>query len=213
MSISIERKPCRRCGFHAHIQAFFRQNRTTSPIGHVYVAKHAVCIGCELSARNDPTPQARALRKARNTIQHHAAKWEMRAPDFAKAFGWDPERMAHDFLHASENTCVYCWFPYADMGHGLDDLTIDILDREKDPRYRTNVRVCCRTCNMEKATMAPELWDQRLIEWAAWRAWMNRIVVDPVHGLPLFASLETPRVAAAAMPRPDTRRGPRLIGT
>jgi hypothetical protein len=50
-----------RCGFHAHIQAFFRQNRTTSPIGHVYVAKHAVCVGCELSARNVTRRIASAL--------------------------------------------------------------------------------------------------------------------------------------------------------
>jgi len=211
MSVSIQRKPCRRCSFPADIQAFFRQNHKKTPVGQVYLTERAICIGCELSARNDPTPEARALRKARNSIQHHAEKWKMRAPDFAKEFGWDPERMAHDFLHANENTCVYCWFPYADMGHGLDDLTIDILDRNKDPRYRTNVRVCCRTCNMEKATMEPELWDRRLIEWASWRAWMNRIVVDPWHGLPLFSSLDTPRAAAAAMPRPDVRRGPRLI--
>jgi hypothetical protein len=65
---------------------------------------------------------------------------------------------------------------------------------------------------MEKSTMAPELWDRRLIEWAEWRAWMNRIVVDPFHGLPLFSCLEAPRAAAAAMPRHDIRRGPRLIG-
>jgi hypothetical protein len=28
--------------------------------GQVYLAEHAICIGCELTARNDPTPEARA---------------------------------------------------------------------------------------------------------------------------------------------------------
>jgi hypothetical protein len=202
--VAILRKPCSRCGYDADISAFYRVNQKAS----ILALRKTVCIGCELSARNDPTPEARALRKARNSIQHHAEKFSMRAPDFAKQFGWDPERMAHDFLHANENTCVYCWFPYADMGHGLDDLTIDILDRNKEPRYRTNVRICCRTCNMEKATLPTEIWDRRLIEWASWRAWMKRIVIDPVHGLPLFAAVEPMLPIAAAAIRPEVRRGP-----
>ena len=61
---------------------------------------------------------------------------------------------------------------------------------------------------MEKATLPPEIWDRRLIEWASWRAWMKRVVVDPMHGLPLFAAVEPMLPIAAAAIRPEVRRSP-----
>jgi hypothetical protein len=150
------------------------------------LAKHSICIGCELTERNDPTPQARAIRKARNSLLHHAEKYEMQPQRFAKKYGWNIERMAHDFLHAHDNTCVYCWTPYGEMGHGLDDITIDIVDVEKEPYYHTNVQRCCRTCNSEKSTLPPEIWARRLIEWREWRDWMEAMKAQPLYGLPLF---------------------------
>lgn len=182
---SIRRKKCKRCGYEGDEEAFFRQNRT-KVFGQVYLPKRAVCIGCELTARNDPSPKARALRKAQNSICNHAEKWGMTPAAFSVRFGWEPDRMVHDLLHVAENTCVYCWSPYGDMGHGLDDITIDIIDPEKDPYYHTNAQWCCRTCNAQKSTLSPELWSRRLIEWRRWRAWMARIEVNPTHGLPLF---------------------------
>jgi hypothetical protein len=187
----IHRKRCRRCGYIGDEEAFFRQNKTKitragPSFGQVYLAKHSLCIGCELTERNDPTPEARALRKARSSIQHHAEKYNMPAQNFAARYCWEAERMARDVLHTLENSCVYCWFPYSAMGHGLDDITFDIVDRTKEPYYHTNVRCCCRTCNAEKSTILPELWARRLIEWRNWRKWMDRIGIEPTFGLPLF---------------------------
>lgn len=181
----IRRKKCKRCGYEADEEAFFRQNRKKL-FGQVYVTERATCIGCELTARNDPTPEARALRKVRNSIAHHAEKWGMTPKAFSVRFGWEPERMVYDVLHTAENTCVYCWFMYQEMGHGLDDISLDIIDPSKDPYYYTNVQWCCRTCNTEKSSLPPELWARRLIEWRRWREWMDNIHNNPSHGLPLF---------------------------
>jgi hypothetical protein len=185
---AVPRRTCSKCG-GTWPEAFYRQNRTKNPVGQVYLAKHSVCVGCELTARNEPTPPARALRKAHNSISHHASEYALPAPEFAKLYGWKAERMQHDVLHASENTCCYCWTPYREMGHGLSDLTFDIIDRLKPPHYHTNVRVCCLTCNREKATLPPEVWAQRLVTWPQYQDWIKRIGTDQTHGLPLFGKL------------------------
>jgi hypothetical protein len=184
---TIRRKKCSRCGYEGDEEAFFRGNKEVRRSGQVYLTTRAICIGCELSARNDPTPEARALRKARNSLAHHADKYEMPPKDFARRYGWDAERMAHDLTHALENTCVYCWEPYGAMAHGLDDITLDVIDPTKEPYYHTNVQWCCRTCNQEKSTLAPEIWARRLIEWRRWQEWHRSIEKAPLHGLPLFS--------------------------
>lgn len=113
----------------------------------------------------------------------------MSAPEFSRVYAWKAERMAHDVLHASDNTCGYCWTAYADMGHGLSDLTFDVRDRDSLPYYHTNVQICCATCNQEKATMAPEIWARRLIEWREYKDWTSRVTDDPTYGLPLFGNM------------------------
>jgi hypothetical protein len=182
----IRYKKCRKCGRESDEEAFFSKNRIIRLSGEVYITTRSVCIGCELSARNEPTLEARALRKVYNSATHHAAKYKMSTANFCKKYGWDQKRMAYDVLHAHENTCAYCWFEYAKMGHGLDDVTLDIIDPDGEPYYHTNVRWCCRTCNLEKSTLPPEIWARRLIEWRNWKAWMDAINERPTYGLPLF---------------------------
>jgi hypothetical protein len=41
------------------VQAFFRRDKQTSRNRQVYLTSRAVCIGCELTQRNDPTPARR----------------------------------------------------------------------------------------------------------------------------------------------------------
>ena len=96
--------------------------------------------------------------------------------------------MAHDLRHALDNTCAYCWFPYNEMGHGLDDVTVDIIDPKKDPYYHTNVQWCCRTCNSAKSTLPPELWARRLIEFRRRAVYLTK--AGPDGGLPLFAAAQ-----------------------
>jgi hypothetical protein len=166
-------------------EAAFRKNS----VGQVHLTR-PVCVGCELTDRNDPTPEERARRKAQNSIATHAEKYGMKPLEFAKRYGWDVERMVYDILHGHENTCPYCWERYDVMGHGLSDITLDVVDSKAEPYYGTNVRWCCQTCNREKSTMSPELWARRLIFWKQYMQWRERLKQNPTHGLPLFGDLE-----------------------
>jgi hypothetical protein len=184
----IKTKKCNKCGGEWDAEAFFRKRnlphmKLSAPS---FIDYHPTCIGCELSERNDPTPEERARRKADNSIRLHAEKYKMKPSEFATRFGWDIERMVYEILHGHENTCPYCYERYDVMGHGLTDITLDIVNPEREPYYRTNVKWCCATCNREKATMPPELWDRRLIVWPQYMAWRERIRGDVTHGLPLF---------------------------
>jgi hypothetical protein len=89
---------------------------------------------------------------------------------------------------ARRNTCAYCWEKYERMGHGLSDITLDVIDREREPYYRTNTRWCCQTCNREKASLPPWLWERRLIVWPLYMRWREGVLASPTHGLPLFAN-------------------------
>jgi hypothetical protein len=111
----------------------------------------------------------------------------MTPTDFAKRYGWEVERMIYDITHGHENTCPYCWEKYERMGHGLTDITLDIIDRDREPYYRTNTKWCCATCNREKASLPPWLWERRLIVWPLYMRWRENVIANPVHGLPLFA--------------------------
>ena len=76
--VETQRKKCRKCGRMADAEAFFSRNRKkmsdpnrTNVFGEVYVTtapgydlaghhrRRTICIGCELSARNDPSPGER----------------------------------------------------------------------------------------------------------------------------------------------------------
>ena len=186
--VAIRTKHCIQCGGEWDLEIAFRRDasklrRSAGILAEQYRAR---CIGCELTDRNDPTPDERARRKAKNTITHHAEKYEMKPIDFAKRYGWNVERMVYDVLHGLENTCCYCWDRYERMGHGLDDITLDVVDRDREPYYSTNVKWCCRTCNSEKATMTPEQWARRCDFWRQYMPWRERIKAEQTYGLPLF---------------------------
>ena len=181
-------KKCSKCGGEWDEEAFFRRDTSINrrSAGALAEQYRTVCIGCELTERNDPTPEERARRKAHNTTALHAAKCGMTPNDFAKRYGWDIERIVYDIIHGHENTCPYCWEKYERMGHGLTDMTLDIINREREPYYRTNTKWCCSTCNREKASLPAELWERRLIVWPQYMKWRNSVLANPTHGLPLF---------------------------
>jgi len=148
-------------------------------------------MGCEQQERDDRKRRNRPKAKARNTFYHHADKFiqagkaESRR-EFAELYGWDIGQMSHDIEHAYGNGCPYCHQSFAEMGHGLSDVTLDIIDTEKPPYYTTNVRWVCATCNKEKQRTPPELWGAKLIAWEKWRQQQERIKNNPFCGLPLF---------------------------
>jgi hypothetical protein len=159
---------CQTCGttYPADVaEMFFRRGWSS----RIRDERRRVCIGCEQTLRDERKRLCRAKTKAHDTIANHANKYGMRKADFARKYGWDADRIAHDVEHAYENTCNYCWRPYAEMEHGLADVTIDIVDPQKEPYYATNTKPCCRTCNTEKGPLNPEQWARKRIGWQLWQ--------------------------------------------
>lgn len=135
------------------------------------IVRHRECVGCKQEKRDAVKQQNRWLIKARDTLARHTRRYNeahdlnLTAKQFSQQFFWVTARIAHDMKHASENTCSYCWRPYAEMPAGLAAVTVDIRDRSVDPFYHRNVGICCNTCNTEKGQMTPEQWQGRLQYW------------------------------------------------
>ena len=153
-----EEKRCKSCGFDWPL-TFFRKHtdKRAKDQSRAYIyARRAICLGCESLKRDEPTQEARTLRKARNTIRNHAKKFGHTTEFMRVKFGWDPEHFAHDIQHAFSNGCPDCRFTYAEMKNGLADVTLDINDRDRPPYYQSNVRWICMTCNVAKQGKTPE---------------------------------------------------------
>lgn len=166
-------KICAKCGGSFRVDVFFRRDSNANR--HTRVTVRAICIGCEQKDRDAAKQRNRFPAKARAVIASHARKLLKRgviqaSTDLTVLFGWDAKTIAHDFEHAFANGCAYCSRKYASMGHGLADLTLDLVDRDAPPYYRTNTKLCCSTCNKEKGQTPPHLWAAKLVEWAKWEA-------------------------------------------
>lgn len=140
------------------------------------ITRRPVCIPCEQRARDNQKQANRPAAKARGTLRNHAAKFVKAgiitdASELASRFGWSVAQMAHDIEHAYRNGCPYCHQPFASMGHGLADVTLDIHDTASPPFYRTNCRWVCATCNKEKQRTPPHLFAAKLQGWETWRRW------------------------------------------
>jgi len=188
-------KTCRRCGLtYEPAEAFFRQNLNhRGKLGNYRYLK-SVCIGCETTARTERKRRNRPREKARRTWHHHADKYiklgmAKSRDDFAKRYGWDLDQMAHDIEHASANGCPYCHQLFAEMVHGLADITLDIINPDMPPYYESNVRWVCMTCNREKKKTPPDLWGAKLQCWKKWRDHQDRLKTNPYAGLPLLDCL------------------------
>lgn len=153
-------------------QVFFRIREAGA---YTNPRRSRVCIGCQITQRTDRARERRALTKAETTLRFHAGRAVQAGmvaipAEFARRFGWEPRRMAHEIEHIYENTCPYCEQPFAEMEHGLADVTIDIIDPRKEPFYKTNTKWVCMTCNREKQNSSPEQWSIKLRAWRKWRS-------------------------------------------
>jgi 5-methylcytosine-specific restriction endonuclease McrA len=148
---------------------------------------HSKCIACLQAANDKKKRPDRWPDKARDTIRRHAEKYDMSLDGFIEKYGWDIPRVAHLMKHASENTCSYCRDLYSEMGHGLADITMDIIDPRKEPYLETNAQPCCRTCNTRKGDRTPEEW---AIILRCWRQYDRRMQKEALTRLPLWEAAE-----------------------
>ena len=68
------------------------------------------------------------------------------------------------------------------MGGGPPVMTFDVVDRDRPPHYRTNVTICCATCNKSKQDKTPEEWEENLRNWRKWKEQQKKLGVDPWYG-------------------------------
>lgn len=179
---SISQRTCKQCG-GSYSTVFFRTKNSWS--------KHVVCIGCELTGRTTEKQRNRPLKKAQSAVKTHAPKLIKRGvivseQELIMRYGWNAIEMAHDIEHAFKNGCPYCCEKFATMPHGLGDVTLDIVDTDRPPFYKTNVKWVCITCNRAKSRTSPDVWSEKLAMWAEWRRIREAKLIDPWYGT-LFA--------------------------
>ena len=137
MTLVGEKIECKRCHFRGDAE-WFGQTRKV-----VFTSKYenprSICPMCLQEERDKHKREDRAVVKATKMLYNHAKKYGMRPRQFAKKFGWSIKQISHDINHNFENWCPYCIEAYQKMGHGLRDLTLDIINPEEPPYY-TNVK-------------------------------------------------------------------------
>jgi hypothetical protein len=138
-----------------------------------------VCRACEQDVRDARKRDNRWATKARSTTKRHADRLGIQRDDMVVVYGWDAKRLAHEAEHAYGNGCGYCGHPYISMGHGFQDITLDVIDRSRPPYYRSNTKWCCQTCNRKKGTLSPEEFEQDRQVWELWLE-QRRHSYDPV---------------------------------
>jgi hypothetical protein len=180
---------CKACGGD-YSEAFFAKNSDKRLRLDASNRCRKICIGCEQTKRDSQKQRDRWAAKARDAIRRHAKGFIEKgvihlAGELTERFGWNAKDLAHDLAHAYENGCPYCRKPFKEMGHGLSDLTIDIIDRAKKPFYATNTKIACATCNREKSTTDPDQWAAKLIDWDRWEARQTKLAGRKFDG-PLF---------------------------
>lgn len=165
-------KRCPECGGWFDAEVFFRRNHAT--YASIASGRQSVCFGCEQTRRDATKRKAdgRWAVKIRDMIRRHAVRLKLTVAALEQQFGWHFDRMMHEAQHAYANGCAYCGVPFRTMGHGLSDLTLDILNPREPPYYHTNVKWACATCNREKSRTPPALWGAKR---AAWETWQRRV--------------------------------------
>src|SRR5262249_56891015 len=93
-------------------------------------------------------------------------------------YGWTPDQMAHDAEFQYGNGCSYCHHPYAAMGHGVADITLDIFDPRLPPDYAANTRWCCMTCQRRKGILPPDRWAAKQRVYREWETTKARSAED-----------------------------------
>lgn len=166
---------CFRCGttYPPHlVEAAFR---TANTRGRLDASKRrCLCRPCEQTARDERKIRNRWAVKARDVVRRHALRLGASKEDLVNLYGWDVAQLSHDAKFQYHNGCNYCGHSYGDMGHGLADITLDVIDRSLPPYYRTNTKWCCQTCNRKKGDRGPAWFEADLQVFQVWKAERKR---------------------------------------
>ena len=145
---------CRRCGRSTRAD-FFSNSHS------------GVCLHCAQDLNRERKTNGDAYRrKALGSRRGHARKYKVTIKEMETRHHWSSERIARDLKACS--TCCYC-----QREMGIEEKSLDVVDPEKPPCYRTNVKICCISCNVEKGTMSPRRWSELLADRQMWLVYIN----------------------------------------
>lgn len=176
---SVAQRQCKQCRLIEREEFFRVIAKHDQHVGHNY--RRAKCKLCSQTDKDARKSANRFLPKVTSTRRHHADRFGMTAQSLETNYGWRSVDMAHDLERASTTICPYCRDPFTSMGHGLRDITLDIVNPDLPPDYRTNCRWVCSTCNSAKQRMPPDLWGEYLLYADRWRKRQKELVAMPKY--------------------------------
>ena len=186
----MEKRKCKECAGEYDVDMFPNSSGTK-------FRKGDICFKCVWALEETKKWNNRFLDKAKRTLARklRELKKQDRYKDLTRTllirdYGWDLRKVAHDIEHTFENWCAYCGYPFAEMTHGLHDLTIDIFDPNRAPVYSINTRWVCSTCNSIKSKMTPERWGRFTVYLKHHARQQEELRKNPWLPLPLFKDLE-----------------------
>jgi hypothetical protein len=91
--LTTAKQRCAKCGGTYDRDIAFRKNRDARSCAHDR-GWRVICIGCEQTERDKHKSVDAFIAKARGTIQRHAQRYHMTAPEFVRSYGWDVPRVA-----------------------------------------------------------------------------------------------------------------------
>lgn len=197
-----ERKKCARDGIE-HPLHFFRVKR--QKIRHDGVAKlyySSLCKDCESKDRIAKKNEDIFKPKARKTINSHLQSGK-------KFIGFiDKEELIEHVamlfrrewkLHQLRETCPNCGNLHLPK---LSDFTLDIIDPQR-PLCISNLRILCRTCNVEKGGKDPMEYDKESCEYRIHKKQLKQgVQIDLLKERPItppkvkpLSTVETPQLS------------------
>ncbi len=179
----MNKKRCKDCG-GTYNEEFFNLRHKGGR------TRQAVCNICHQTRRDIIKEVDRWLEKARRALSHHVKSLKRTSDELINIFGWDVKKMARDAKHAFLNTCDYCGTKYADMVHGMAEITLDIVNIKSAPFYNINTKWVCNSCNGRKQKMSTGEWGRYLQYVTAWKAQQRKLEKNPLLALPLFEYAE-----------------------
>jgi len=141
---------CPGCGFWLPTLAFSGADISARTGGN-----DRLCYPCRQERRDAIKFANRWVEKARATRRAHAKKLDISVPVLEHDYGWELARMACELEHAYGGNCPECGQAFVEMPNGIQDLTVDVIDRDAAPVWGVNTRPLCQTDNRRKGIATP----------------------------------------------------------